>query len=167
VSAIRGRLWWVLIAMAALLVAFGVGDVLGGVTVDPGIALAVVGLSPAGIEGQSAAGYRMWDFATRAAGADLVVIGVLLAVVLLIPYRAGERWAWWLTWVLPAWAIAAPALFLAFGTPPGQPPAPPMISGPILAAIAAGILIVDRRRFVSPAAETARRRRGVESWTGG
>jgi hypothetical protein len=46
---------------------------------------------------------------------------------------------------------AAPALvpiqFLVFGTAAGQPPAPPMVSGPIVALLAAGILLVDRQRF--------------------
>jgi hypothetical protein len=165
-SGIRQRLWWVLIAIAVVIVLFGIGDVLSGVTVDPGIALTVVGLSPAEIEAESAAAYRMWDFATRSAGATLAIVGVLMAVILAIPYRAGERWAWWLMWSLPLWAIAVPVMYLAFGTAPGQPPAPPMISGPILAAIAVGVLLADRGRLFGQAAETDRQRRGVASWTG-
>ena len=66
-----------------------------------------------------------------------------------LPYRAGERWAWWLAWFLPAWAAAVPLQFLAFGVAAGEPPAPPMISGPIVAGLAAGVLLLDRRRFVA------------------
>jgi hypothetical protein len=163
----RRRLWWVLLAMAAVLVLFGVGDVVGGVTVDPGIALAIVGLTPPEIQAESAAAYRMWDFATRSAGVTLAIVGVLLMAIIAIPYRAGARWAWWLLWILPLWALTAPAMYLAFGTAPGQPPAPPMISGPILAAIGAGILIADRERFLGRASSAAGQTRGAASWTGG
>jgi hypothetical protein len=165
-SGVRRRLWWVLLAIAVVIVFFGIGDVQGGVTVDPGIALAVVGLSPAEIEAESATAYRMWDIATRSAGAILAVVGVLMAVILAIPYRAGERWAWWLMWILPLWAFAVPVMYLAFGTAPGQPPAPPMISGPILALVAAGILLADRSRFFDQVSSTARQTRGAESWIG-
>jgi hypothetical protein len=166
-SGVRRRLWWGLLAIAVLIVFFGIGDVQGGVTVDPGIALAVVGLSPAEIESESAAAYRMWDFATRSAGATLAVVGVLMAVILAVPYRAGERWAWWLMWILPLWAVVVPVMFLTFGTASGQPPAPPMISGPILAVVAAGILLADRSRFYGQASSSAPQPTGAESWTGG
>ena len=151
----RTRLWCVLLAMAAILALFGIGDIVGGVTVDPGIALAIVGLSPGEIEAQSASAYRMWDYATRSAGVTLAIVGILMMAIVAIPYRAGARWAWWLMWVLPVWAIAVPVMYLAFGTAPDQPPAPPMISGPILAAIAALILIADRARFLDQASSTA------------
>jgi len=141
--------------MAAILALFGIGDVVGGVTVDPGISLAIVGLSPGEIEAQGASAYRMWDYATRSAGITLAIVGVLMMVITAIPYRAGARWAWRVMWVLPLWAISVPVMYLAFGIAPGQPPAPPMISGPILAAIATLVLIADRARFLDPASSTA------------
>jgi len=36
---------------------------------------------------------------------------------------------------------------VSFGLAPDVPPAPPMISGPIVAVLAAVVLVVDRRRF--------------------
>ena len=50
-------------------------------------------------------------------------------------------------WILPAWAAFVPVQYLIFGTAAGQPPAPPMVSGPIVAVIAAGALLVERQRF--------------------
>lgn len=143
----RDRAWWLLVVIAALLVVFGIGDVLIGATADPGIALAVAGIDPEALRAASPDGFRLFDFATRGLGLALTLFGLLLLVVLLRPYRQGEIWAWAAAWLLPAWAIAVPILYLAYGVRADQPPAPPMISGPIIAILAGLVLILDRRRF--------------------
>ena len=137
---------------AVMLTVFGVTDVLGGVVSDPGITVAISGRAPADVQAQDPAGYRLYDFTTRALGLALVVMGALLASIVLVPYRAGQRWAWATLWALPAWAVAVPALYLTFGVAPGAPPAPPMVSAPVIAALAAGALLVDRRRFAARSA---------------
>src|SRR6187551_3080101 len=91
--------------------------------------------------------YRMFDFATRSQGLVLVMFGSLALAVTAFPYRAAQPWAWCTLWLLPIWAIAVPFLYLAFGTAPGQPAAPPMISGPVVAVVSAAALLIDRRRF--------------------
>ena len=145
---LRDRAWWVLVAFAVVLVVFGVTDVAGGVLADPGITQGLSGLTPAQLEAQGAAGYRLYDFTTRGQGLSLIVMGGLYATILLIPYRARQLWAWYALWSLPGLGIAGLGLYLAIGLAPDQPPPPPMVSGPITAAIAATILLVDRRRFV-------------------
>jgi hypothetical protein len=40
-----------------------------------------------------------------------------------------------------------PGVYIAFGPAPGQAAAPPMISGPIVAAVTGLSLFGDRRRF--------------------
>ena len=114
-EALRRRAWWYLLALSVLIALFGVGDVLGGVTVDPGITLSLTGLTPAELGMQSAEGYRAFDFTTRTQGASLIVMGVVLTAILLVPYREGRRWAWNLMWVLPAWTLAgfSPTWYLA------------------------------------------------------
>jgi hypothetical protein len=127
--------------------------VFAGVTADPGITIAVSGQTPAEVQATDPTGYRLYDFAIRMGGLNLVLVGLLMSAVLLVPYRARQRWAWAVMWTLPAWASAVPAMYLAFGLAPDQPPAPPTVSGPIVAALASAALRVDRRRFVSrPAA---------------
>ena len=44
--------WWGLVAMAAIVVPFGVGDVLSGVEADPAIAVGLTGLTPAQVPRQ-------------------------------------------------------------------------------------------------------------------
>jgi hypothetical protein len=149
VNAVRSRLWWFLLFFAAVMVVFGVGDVLSGVTADPAIATGLTGLSLQQLQEQDPAGYRLFDFATRGLGLNLALVGVIASVILFVPYRAGARWAWYAIWVLPIWCAAVVALYLAFGLAPGAPTPPPMISGPIFGVLAAIVLLVDRPRFFS------------------
>ena len=96
--------------LSVLIALFGVGDVIGGISVDPGITTGLSGLTLAELQAESAAGYRLYDFASRAQGLVLVIGGVLMTVILLIPYRAGMPWAWFAMWTLPAWAFGRSVL---------------------------------------------------------
>ena len=131
------------------LILFGVTDMLNGVLSDPGITIAISGQTPAEVQAQDPIGYRLFDFATRTLGLALLAMGVLVTSIVLVPYRAGQRWAWAVLWTLPAWSGLVPVLYLVFGVAPNMPPAPPMVFGPILGAVAAGALILDRKRFAA------------------
>lgn len=146
-NVLRRRAWWFLVAFSVLIGLFGIGDLIGGITVDPGITAGLSGLTLAELEAESAAGYRLYDFASRTQGLALVVIGVLMTAVLLIPYRSGRRWAWYTMWTLPAWSFAVLGLYLVFGVDPRQPPPPPMVSGPLLGGVAVAVLLLEWRRF--------------------
>jgi hypothetical protein len=162
-GAVRRRAWWLLVAVGILMVLFGVTDIISGVAADPGITLSLSGMTLAEIQAADPVAYRLYDFATRTNGASLIVMGVLLTLVLLVPYRAGERWAWLVTWILPIWSFSVPLSYLAAGVDPAQPPAPPMVSGPIIGALAVVVLLLDRRRFV----DRSRRRRPVAGTVAG
>jgi hypothetical protein len=144
---VRRRLWWVLPALSIMVVVFGVSDLLVGITSDPSVTVAIIGLTPSELETASAPGYRLADFLVRTRGLEVAAFGLLLTIVLLVPYRAAQRWAWYAAFILPAWAIAVSLTFLAFGLAPGQPPPPAMVSGPIFAVLSAVVLVVDRGRF--------------------
>ena len=55
-----------------------------------------------------------------------------------------QRWAWSVTWGLPLWAATVPLFYIATGLAAGEAPPPPMISGPIVAIVSAGLLLVTR-----------------------
>jgi hypothetical protein len=152
-NALRRRAWWPLVFLTLLLGFFGIGDVIIGPAFDPGIALGLTGLTHAELRAESAAGYLLLDFYTRAGGAHLAVMAIALTAIVLIPYRAGQSWAWWTMWLFPAWTAAGFALNMAFGVAPGQVPPPPMISGPILGVIAVAALLLDRERFFGATAD--------------
>lgn len=147
---LRRHSWWLLMSMAALLVMFGVTDMLIGAEADPGIPLGLIGLAPAELKAQTEVGYRIFDFFTRTQGLALLVFGALAAAILWFGYRRDQRWAWWAMWVLPLWSAAVLAFYLAAGTEPGQAPPPPMVSGPILAVLAAAVQLVNAPRFFRP-----------------
>ncbi len=150
-NAVRRRAWWVLLALGVVVALFGIGDTLIGVAFDPTIPLGVTGLTTAELEAASPAAYRMIDYGARAGGPTLALLGVLFSVIVVIPYRGGRRWAWIAMWGLPVWALSSLVLGLAYGLAPGQPLPPPMISGPVVAAIAALALLIDLGRFFRPA----------------
>jgi hypothetical protein len=142
--------WWGLFAVALTLVVFGLTDMASGAAADPAIAQGLTGLTISELESQSKAAYGLYDFASRSNGWSLVLLGVLVAVIVLIPLRRGERWAWWTAWALPVWAAVVPVFYLVAGVAPDQPPPPPMVSGLIVAVLCAAILVVSRPRIRSP-----------------
>ena len=146
-ATIRRRAWWVPAAVAVMLVLFGVSDAAIGAGADPGISLAIVGQDPSTLQATQPDAYRMFDFSARSGGVNLALLGLLILVVVLVPYRRGDRWAWLALWLLPAWAMLVPITFVIYGLAAGQPPAPPIISGPIVAILMAGALLADRTRF--------------------
>jgi hypothetical protein len=156
-NALRRRAWWALVSLTVLMGLFGVGDVLIGPAFDPGIALGLTGLTHEELRAESAAGYLLLDFYTRAGGVHLAMISVALTAIVLIPYRAGRPWAWRIMWLFPAWTVAVFGMNAAFGVAPGQVPPPPMISGPILGAIAVLALLIDAPRFLRSGAVQAER----------
>jgi hypothetical protein len=147
VDRVRRRLWWVLPALSIMVVVFGVSDLLVGITSDPSVTVAIIGLTPSELETSSAGGYRLADFLVRTRGLEVAAFSLLLTIVLLVPYRGAQRWAWYAALILPAWAIAVSLTFLAFGMAPGQSPPPAMVSGPFFAVLSAVVLVVDRGRF--------------------
>ena len=137
----------VLLVIAGVLVIFGIGDIGQGPTADPAITTAISGMVPTEVAAAEPTGYRLYDFAIRMGGLNLVLIGLLMTSIVAVPYRLGLRWAWATMWLLPAWALSVPVLFIVYGPAPGTPIPPPAISGPIVAAIAGGALLADRGRF--------------------
>lgn len=141
---LRRHAWWGLLAVSGLSVLFGATDIAFGAAADVLIPQALTGKTIQQLEAESADAYEMFDFVVRLNGWSLVLLGVLLALIVLIPFRRGERWAWWAAWVLPIWAVVVPVFFLVAGLQPDQPPPPPIVSGPIVAILCTAILLVTR-----------------------
>lgn len=139
--------WWGLVFFALVLVLFGVTDVIVGPAADRGIPLGLTGLTLEELRADSPAAYRLFDFVTRLHGASLVVVGLLGTAILLYAFRRDQRWAWWVMWALPVWALGGAMFYLIAGVEPDQPPPPPLVTGPILAVLSAAILLVSARRF--------------------
>jgi hypothetical protein len=144
---LQRKAWWALVGLTVIVGLFGLSDVAGGISADPGIPLGITGKTVTQLRAESEQSYRLLDLTARSGGTLLVVIGILMTTILLVPFRRGERWAWWVMWTLPIWAAAASVGIAIVGVAPGQAPPPPMISGPIFAVLAGAILLVSAPRF--------------------
>jgi hypothetical protein len=129
-----------------------VGDLFVGLDADPAIPEGVAGMSPADMRESSPDLARLADLQVRAGGIQLIVIATLWSVVLVFPFRRGERWAWWSMWTFPGWALAVAVMFLFVEVQPGKPTPPPAISGWIFFGLTGLLLLGTRRRFSSPPA---------------
>ncbi len=147
VRAIRRRAWWVLFALSVVIALLAVGDVVVGARFEPSGPLAVGGRTLEAISSGSPEVFRVIDFHARMGGVGLLALGLLLALVTWFPYRAGERWSWRAMWVLPAWAASFLVVPMLYGLAPGQALTPAMLSGPVIALLAAAALVVDAGRF--------------------
>jgi hypothetical protein len=141
---LRRHAWWGLLAVSVMIMLFGATDIASGAAADGLIPQALTGKTIQQLGAESADAYGMFDFTVRSNGWSLVLLGLLLALIVLIPFRRGERWAWWAAWALPIWAAVVPIFYLVAGVHPDQPPPPPMVSGPTVAIICAAILLVTR-----------------------
>ena len=144
---VRRRAWWLLIVFAGAITIFGAQDIVFGAAADRAIAFGLTGRTHEELLAESADTYRMYDFTARTQALTLVAAGLLLLGILLVPYRAGESWAWRLMWVLPAWALSVPVMYLIYGLVPGAPPPPPLVSGSIVGVLSVAVLLTDHRRF--------------------
>lgn len=144
---LRRNAWWGLVAIAAVLVLFGVVDLASGAEADPAIPRSLSGMTLDELRAEDPIGIELFDFMTRVNGWSLVLLGGLLTVILLVPFRRGERWAWWTMWSIPAWAIGVAVFYVVAGVQPDVPPPPPMVSGPIVAVLSAAILLLSAPRF--------------------
>jgi hypothetical protein len=143
--------WWVLVLFALAIVVAGAMDVVLGAAGDRVIALGLTGRTHAELIAESRDAFRLYDFTRRTQAWTLVTLGLVLLGVLLGAYRRGERWAWRVMWLLPAWSLSVPAMYLVFGLVPGTPPPPPLISGSIVGVISIVVLLLDHRRFATAA----------------
>jgi len=151
---LQGHSWWLLLAMTVLVTLVGISPIILGIKEDASVPLGISGMTAAQLEAASAQGYRLLDFQARSAGLALVVIGTLLSVVLLAGFRHNHLWAWWVMWVLPAWAAGVVGLILTIGIAPGQPPPTPAFSGAVVAVLSTTLLLVSAPRFSEPKART-------------
>ena len=145
--------WWLLLTMTVLVAIIGLNPIISGINEDASVPLGITGLSASELQMESAQGYRLIDFGVRSGGLDLIIIGVLLSTVLVFGFRHNRRWAWWAMWSLPVWAASVFTLTLAFGVAPGQAPPTPLISGAIIAVLAAVLLLVSAPRVIGHQSE--------------
>ena len=97
----------------------------------------------------------MIDLQVRSGGLHLILMATLWSVILWVPFRRGERWAWYVMWTFPLWALAVSVTFLFVDLQPGASLPPPAISGWVFFTISGLLLLASRGRFFVPHAASA------------
>jgi hypothetical protein len=122
--------WMVLLVLVVILGFFaGIGDITKGLDADPAIITAVTGLTPDEVSEASDPLARMIDVQIRSGGLHILTICVLWAVIVAVPFRRRERWAWFTMWTLPIWGAIVALSFWFVELVPDGPIPPPAISG--------------------------------------
>ncbi len=93
--------WTLLFLMSIVALAFAVIGLLG-IPVDPQGTVNLTGMTPEELEASHPDISRLINVIERASGLGLLMVGVLGMAVAAIPYRRGERWAWYAYWIVPA-----------------------------------------------------------------
>jgi hypothetical protein len=137
----RRHAWKFLFGLAMVIALFGIGDVVMGVSADPAIPRAVAGLTIDEMRATSPPMFDLVDLQVRAGGLHLIVIGLLWGAILLVPFRRGERWAWFAMWTFPAWGLVVSVSFLFVDLVPDAAPPPPAVSGWVFFALTAALLL--------------------------
>jgi hypothetical protein len=138
-----------LLVLAAILLLFGVGDIIRGLDADPAIIRSITGQTLEELRKGSPVVVKVGQAMTRAGGIQLAAIGILMTAILLTGFRRRERWAWYAMWTLPGWSVAVLILMLSTERAHGTPPPPPLISAPIFAVVSAGLLLAAGPAFFS------------------
>lgn len=141
--------WKFLVGLVAVIGLFGIGDVIVGIDADPAIPEGVAGLSPDEIREVNPPLANLVDLQVRAGGLHLILMSALWGVIVLVPYRRGERWAWYTMWTFPAWSLGVAVSFLFVELQPDVPPPPPAVSGWVFFGLTALLLLGTRRGFQS------------------
>ncbi len=145
--------WKFLLGLVAVIGLFGIGDVILGLDADPGIPLAVTGMTIDEIRASGGTLTHLTDLLVRAGGVHLMVMSAVWAALILVPFRRGEKWAWYVMWTFPLWAASVAVTFLFVDLQPDTPPAPPAISSWIFLAATAGLLWASSGSFVRSQAD--------------
>jgi hypothetical protein len=151
----------ILLFVSAVIVLFGVGDIINGQDADPAIANAYIGINWEQVKAETPAHARLIDMHTRAGGGHLVTMGVMSTAIVLTGFRRGERWSWYLLWIWPLWTIFVFLLNFLSDRQPGFPPPPPMLSSPVFFAVLVLALGLSARRFFGQQMDGQRRQTSV------
>ncbi len=141
--------WRWLLAPVLVVVLFGIGDVVLGSAADPAIVEGLTGITFEEIEAVSPEAATVIDLQARSIGYLLIWMGSALTAVLLFGFRRWHRWAWFVMWIMPIWAITTSVTMFLIDRPETAPIPPPMVSGVVFFAYAVFWLAVSYKGFTN------------------
>lgn len=143
-STLRRYAWAGLLFIAVVVTLFGLGDIVGGISADEGITIAITGQTVAEVRDAAPAVARLADLGVALNGVTMLTIGLLWAYIVWFGLRVRQRWAWGAMWSMPLWMALVTILFATVERAPDTPLPPPLISGPILLVTSLVLMVAAR-----------------------
>jgi hypothetical protein len=141
--------WIALLAVSVLSLTIGVGDYFLAGDGDPALAETMTGTPWDEMKKATPRIVNLTNLLSRILGAWLIGFSILGIGVSLIPYRRGERWAWYVLWSMPLAFLLVFVAFLTIERVPNSPTPPALLSAPGLLAISTLALLLPVRTFLA------------------
>jgi hypothetical protein len=138
---VRTWAWLGLLAIAATVTLFGVGDLASGIAADPGITESVTGGSVDAARQAAPQVAALADVGTRTAGTAEIALGLAWAGIIVGGIRPRIRWAWAAGWTMPLWIGLVLIVWLTTERAVGTSLPAPMLSGPLFLVVS-GLLLL-------------------------
>jgi hypothetical protein len=146
------RFAWIPLLIVILLLSLnGLSDMIaGGAEFQTGETVfihSITGISWNELQASSPGVANLVDVLLRMAGAAEIIMALLSAAVCLTGFRRGERWAWFMLWVIPLWFGVTDLFILTVEKVPGSGMAVPVIPSFIFVIICVISLGLSCRKF--------------------
>jgi len=96
---------WVLLFIFGIFAIIDAIAIIAGVDPDPSLFQKLLGQSLGDYSSLHPEAGTTITYLLQLYGSALLVVGVFTTVVSYLPYRKGEKWAWYTMWYLPVWGL--------------------------------------------------------------
>lgn len=139
--------WIALLVVCVASLLIGVGDYFLAGNGDPALTETMTGVPWEEMKEVTPLVVNLTNLLTRILGAWLTGFSLMGIAVTLVPFRRGERWAWYALWSLPLSFLLVFAGILTANRVPGSPTPPALFSAPGLFTISSLALLLPFRTF--------------------
>lgn len=139
--------WIALLVVCVASLMIGVGDYFLAGNGDPALTETMTGIPWEEMKVATPRVVNLTNLLTRILGAWLTGFSLLAVGVTLVPFRRGERWAWYALWSLPLTFLLVFTAILTAERVPGSPTPPALFSAPGLFTISSLALLLPLRTF--------------------
>ena len=144
---IPGYAWITILIVSVLSLMIGIGDYFLAGNGDPALTESMTGTSWEEMKIVSPNIVNLTNLLARILGAWLTGLSILGIGVSAVPYRRGERWAWYILWALPLSFLLVFIAVLTANRVPGSSPPPALYSAPGLFVLSTLALLLPVRKF--------------------
>jgi hypothetical protein len=106
---------WILIAVSGVFFIFDGLVFLAGINPDPSLFQSLIGQSLSSFQASHPTQAGAMQYLFHGFGLLALGLGIFTIAISYVPYRRGERWAWYIAWYLPVFMLIAAIANYTFG----------------------------------------------------